>query len=87
MNAARDGTFIRIDVQNSGSAIPESVLPSIFEPFYSTKPKGAGLGLAIARRVAQDHGGDLWVTCNENGRVVFSITLGAAPSDEKVKVM
>jgi len=77
LKAARDGTFIRIDVQNSGSAIPESVLPSIFEPFYSTKPKGAGLGLAIARRVAQDHGGDLWVSCNENGRVIFSITLEA----------
>ena len=85
LNAERDGSFIRIDIEDSGSAIPEMVLPSIFEPFYSTKPKGAGLGLAIARRVAQDHGGDLSVTWNENGRVVFSITLGAAPSDEKVK--
>ena len=85
LSATRSGAFIRIEVQNSGSPISDAVLPRIFEPFYSTKPKGAGLGLAIARRVAQDHGGDLWVSCNEKGRVVFSITLAAAAKDEKVK--
>jgi len=87
LSATRSGAFVRVDVQNSGSPIADTVLPRIFEPFYSTKPKGAGLGLAIARRVAQDHGGDLWVSCNENRRVVFSITLAAAAKDEKVKGM
>jgi signal transduction histidine kinase len=87
LSAARNGAFVRIDVQNSGSPISDSVLPRIFEPFYSTKPTGAGLGLAIARRVAQDHGGDLWVSCNQNGRVIFSMTLAAPKRDERVKVM
>ncbi|HZC43019.1 MAG TPA: PAS domain-containing protein, partial [Acidobacteriaceae bacterium] len=75
LGAARKQAFIQIDVQNTGEPISELDLPRIFEPFYSTKPSGTGLGLAIARRVAQTHGGDLWVSCNQKDRVTFSMTL------------
>ncbi len=77
------GSFVQIDVTNTGRPIAAADLPHIFEPFYSTKPNGTGLGLAIARRVAQAHGGDLWLSCNEEGCVVFSLTL-AAPSNEEI---
>lgn len=85
LNAERSGALVRINVQNAGSAIPASDLSQIFEPFYSTKPTGAGLGLAIARRVAQAHGGDLWVSCNQEGRVIFSMTLAAPPGEDQGK--
>lgn len=81
----RAGPFVQIDVTNSGKPIPDTDLPHIFEPFYSTKPNGTGLGLAIARRVAQAHGGDLWVSCNKEGRVVFSLTLSGPPNKEAKK--
>lgn len=84
LDCFRAGPFVQIDVANSGKPIPETDMPHIFEPFYSTKSNGTGLGLAIARRIAQAHGGDLWVSRNEEGRVVFSLTL-PAPLNGKVK--
>ena len=69
-----DGS-VRIDIENTGPAIPASQLGRIFEPFFTTKPTGTGLGLAIARAVARSHGGDLWVSRNEDGRVAFTMTL------------
>ena len=66
---------VRIDVENSGTKISEENLSRIFEPFFTTKPGGTGLGLAIARGVAMAHGGNLWVSSNSEGSVVFTMTL------------
>ncbi|HVJ07300.1 MAG TPA: ATP-binding protein [Acidisarcina sp.] len=78
LRADRTGRLIQIDVQNTGARIPDSDLSHIFEPFYSTKPTGTGLGLSIAHCIAQAHGGDLWVSRNEEGSVTFSMTLADA---------
>ena len=75
LSAAREGTLLRIDVQNSGPQIPAPVLDRIFEPFFTTKPSGTGLGLAIARGAARAHGGDLSLRNNQDGCVTFSMTL------------
>ena len=85
LDAARNDTLVQIDVRNTGDPISDLDLPRIFEPFYSAKPGGTGLGLAIARRVAQAHGGDLWVSCNRKGCVIFSMTLAAAPGEVRHK--
>lgn len=66
-----------IYIENSGRMIPDSALARIFEPFFTTKPAGTGLGLAIAKGVAIAHGGDLWVSNNQDGLVVFTMTLNA----------
>jgi signal transduction histidine kinase len=80
-----DDSMLAIDVENSGSAISEDHLLGIFEPFFTTKPSGTGLGLAIARTVARAHGGDLWVSQNRSGAVVFTMTLrlSADPDEEE----
>jgi signal transduction histidine kinase len=85
LDAARRDTWIQINVQNTGEAISAADLPRIFEPFYSAKPGGTGLGLAIARRVAEVHGGDLWVSSNQKGCVAFSMTLSAVPTDDRIE--
>jgi signal transduction histidine kinase len=66
---------VYVDVENSGNAIPASNLTKIFEPFFTTKPGGTGLGLAIARGIAAAHGGNLWVSTNMDGAVVFTMTV------------
>ena len=54
---AEDHLLITID--DSGSGIPEHVMPTLFDPFVSTKAEGTGLGLAIVRRIVAQHGGTI----------------------------
>jgi len=54
--APRDGR-IRFAVTDTGPGIPESIQERVFEPFVTTKVRGVGLGLALTRRIVEDHGG------------------------------
>lgn len=58
LSLALQGGFLRYDVEDAGSGVPEVDRERLFEPYFSTKRKGTGLGLAIVRRIAQDHHGD-----------------------------
>jgi CheY-like chemotaxis protein len=52
-----DGDYVKISVQDQGVGIPEKVLPKIFDPYFTTKNKGSGLGLATAYSIIKNHGG------------------------------
>jgi signal transduction histidine kinase len=67
LRAVRHGDRVLVDVSDTGPGVPLSLRESIFDPFFSTKPQGTGLGLAVARRVARDHGGDLTLLPSEPG--------------------
>jgi signal transduction histidine kinase len=55
-------------------------LEHIFTPFYTTKPKGLGMGLTICRSIIEAYGGRLWVTANLPRGAIFVGTIGVQPS-------
>ncbi|MGD1048014.1 MAG: ATP-binding protein, partial [Candidatus Krumholzibacteriaceae bacterium] len=79
IKALRDGgcpeECLAIDFENTGPAIPQEVLPHIFEPFYTTKEGGTGLGLAIVSRIVESHFGHVRVTSAAAGGTLFSVIL------------
>ncbi len=70
---------VRLEVADSGPGVPEALLPTIFEPWVTTKPygRGTGLGLAIARSVIEAHGGTIGVSNRPDGGAVFTVDLPA----------
>ncbi|HTH53035.1 MAG TPA: ATP-binding protein [Edaphobacter sp.] len=62
----RDHQFAVVDVMDEGEGISSEVLPRIFELYFTTKPKGSGIGLAMTYRILQLHGGALDVRSNAN---------------------
>ena len=66
---------VLVAVSDSGPGLPQASLARIFEPFYTTKSSGLGMGLSICRSIVEAHGGRLWATPNEPRGAVFSMML------------
>ena len=60
-----DADQVQVTVQDSGTGLDPNTMGKIFEPFYTTKPGGMGMGLSISRSIVQNHGGRLWATAND----------------------
>jgi signal transduction histidine kinase len=70
--------FVRIEVRDTGQGIPEDTLQDVFEPFYTTKSKGTGLGLHNAKSIIEAHGGDMEIQSEIGQGTTFTIWLPAA---------
>jgi two-component system sensor histidine kinase PilS (NtrC family) len=66
---------LQLSVADTGGGIAPGDLPLIFEPFYSTKAEGSGLGLALVHRIVRDHDGDVEVRTDRQTGTVFTLTL------------
>lgn len=66
---------VEVSVLDQGPGIPPDSLQKIFEPFYTTKSHGMGLGLPICRTIIKAHRGELWATNNHPNGTVFHFTL------------
>ena len=65
---------IEISVSDTGPGIPADVSEKIFVPFFTTKPEGSGVGLALARQVMTAHGGFVRLAASGDGGAAFSLT-------------
>jgi two-component system, LuxR family, sensor kinase FixL len=62
---------------DNGPGFAPEIMKKLFEPFFSTKEHGLGLGLPISRSIMTAHGGELWAEANPEGGAIFHIKLQA----------
>jgi signal transduction histidine kinase len=66
---------VRVSVRDTGPGIGTEDMPHLFEPFYTTKPRGMGMGLSICRSIVEDHGGRLWASEHEPKGALLQFTI------------
>jgi PAS domain S-box-containing protein len=66
---------LRFSVNDTGVGLPKEKMDQIFSAFFTTKPQGSGMGLAISRSIVESHGGHLWASANSGPGATFHFTL------------
>ncbi|HIJ23251.1 MAG: PAS domain-containing protein [Gammaproteobacteria bacterium] len=74
-----DEEWVQIEVEDDGPGIPKEMQEQIFEPFYTSRARGTGLGLAVVQAVADAHGGEVWVKSALGEGASFGMRIPAAP--------
>lgn len=77
-----DDSFVFVAVSDDGPGIPRDILTKVFDPFFSTKDSGTGLGLTIVHRIIDQHGGRIEVASPPGEGTTFTVALPATPKGE-----
>jgi C4-dicarboxylate-specific signal transduction histidine kinase len=77
IESATDAGSVLLTVRDSGAGLGAGTANRLFDAFYTTKPGGMGMGLAISRSIIESHGGKMWATPNTPRGAVFHFTLPA----------
>ena len=83
----RPGAYVRLRVTDRGPGIPAELQPKIFDPFYSTKQRGSGLGLAVSHSIVTRHGGAMEVRSKPGEGTTFEVFFPACPGRTPRRVM
>ncbi len=73
-----EGGEVLISLSDTGVGLPDGAADEIFNAFFTTKPQGSGMGLAISRSIVESYGGHLWATSHDGRGATFHFTLPTA---------
>jgi two-component system NtrC family sensor kinase len=84
LRSSHDGHFVTLDISDTGPGVPADIADRIFNPFFTTKPRGqgTGLGLAVSRAGAREMGGDLVLALSGGRGACFRLTLAIAAKED-----
>jgi signal transduction histidine kinase len=74
-----EGDRVRLAVQDTGVGVEPQAVAKLFDPFYTTKSDGMGIGLSVSRSIIESHNGHLWAAPNEGPGATFSFSIPRAP--------
>jgi two-component system cell cycle sensor histidine kinase/response regulator CckA len=74
----KEGKYVNISIKDHGHGVPEEILPKIFDPYFTTKQIGSGLGLAVTYSIIKNHNGHIAVTSKAGSETTFDIYLPAS---------
>jgi signal transduction histidine kinase len=84
LETKRDGDNVVITVSDTGVGIPEELQGKIFEPYFTTRDTGSGLGLTVVYKVVKEHGGDLHMDSRSGMGTTFRISIPVPQSERKL---
>ena len=70
-----EGEFDKMTIEDNGTGIPENLLETVFEPLYTTKQDGTGLGLVSCKNTIEAHNGKIYAQNSDEGGAIFTILL------------
>jgi len=81
----RDDTHVVLQFVDTGGGMSADKLSRVFEPYFTTKPSGTGLGLLIVRRIVREHGGELYIESSEGKG--FALTIRLPYVDKRIRML
>jgi C4-dicarboxylate-specific signal transduction histidine kinase len=75
----RDGDAVEVHVRDTGVGVSRQASEHMFDAFFTTKPRGLGMGLSISRSIVEAYGGRLWATGNADRGMTFAFSLPSEP--------
>jgi signal transduction histidine kinase len=76
------GDYVRLSLQDTGIGFGPDGVERLFEPFYTTKSEGMGIGLSVSRSIIESHHGRLWAASNDGSGATFSFSIPSYSGDE-----